>query len=531
MSSESPEGGRRHLSVAMIVRNEEDVLPATIENVRPIADDIYVLDTGSDDRTVEVAEGLGARTGTAPWNDDFAGARNLLLGEISGDWILWLDAGDELSAESAIELRKFIDREADPKKVYMLTVVVPSASHDASDEQIAVARLMPNHPDLRFEGRVSETVQPSIEAAGLEIDMAPGRIRRHPRVNDPDRKAQRARRNLRLIDMETASGELAPRLFLAQGEALTDLGNVDAARRAFRRTINTAARGSTQMLEGYYGLLTSYDGLDALRDEQLRVGLEALEIYPLEAQLLCLMGSYLQGKGRLDLAERAFDTAVKYGQVDLESWHLAEIAEMAAVCLNLSKQLQNKMEEALLIVEEALVRYPHSGRIRRHLLDLYIKLGRSDDAVRTADSITGDPQERGLLGNAVRGAVKATAKDWLPALGYLQSAYAAGCRDPLCLRWLVVTLLSNGQTEAARPVLVEWLELQPDSAEALAYANVLGGQQETVRARADSSSEDSDAGRIIRIDAATTVQDVIMPQIPLIESLSHSADTMVDAES
>lgn len=531
MATELPNSGRRHLSVAMIVRNEEDVLGATIENVRPIADDIYVLDTGSDDRTVKVAEGLGARTSTVPWNDDFAGARNLLLGEISGDWILWLDAGEELSAESAIELRTFIDREADPKKVYMLTVVVPSAGHDASDEQIAVARLIPNHPDLQFEGRVAETIQPSMRAAGLEIDMAPGRIRRHPRVNDADRKAERARRNLRLIDMETAGGEPSARLSLAKGEALSDLGNVGAARNAFRRAIDTAARGSTQMLEAYYGLLTSYDGDDVLRDEQLNVALEALEIYPLDAQLLCLMGSYLQGKGRLDLAERAFDTAVKYGQVDLESWHLAEIAEMAAICLNLSKQLQGKNEEALGIVEKALVRYPHSGRIRRHLLDLYIKLGRSDDAVQTADPITADPQEREALRNAVRGAVKATTKDWLEALGYLQSAYVAGCRDPLCLRWLTVTLLSNGQIETARPVLDEWLQFQPENAEALAYANVLGGQQEIVDARADSSLEDADAGRKIRIDAATTVQDVVMPQIPVVESLSHSADTLADAES
>jgi glycosyltransferase involved in cell wall biosynthesis/thioredoxin-like negative regulator of GroEL len=530
MSSESPDNGRRHLSVAMIVRNEEDVLPATIENVRPIADEIHVLDTGSTDRTLEVAQGLGARTGSVPWNDDFAGARNRLLGEISGDWVLWLDAGEGLSPDSAIELRKFIDREADPKKVYMLTVVVPSSNGDASDEQIAVARLMPNHPDLRFEGRVSETLQTSIRAAGLEIALAPGRIRRHGRVNDPDRKAERARRNLRLVDMENAAGSQSPRLFLARGEAHCDLGNIGAARDAFRRTIDIAARGSTPMLEGYYGLLTSYDGDEALRDEQLHVALEALEIYPLDAQLLCLMGSYLQGKGRLDLAERAFDTAVKYGQVDLESWHLAEIAEMAAICLNLSKQLQNKEQEALGIVQEALVRYPHSARIRRHLMDLYIKLGRSDDAVQTADSITVDPQERASLRNAVRGAVKATAKDWLQALGYLQTAYAAGCRDPLCLRWLTVALLSNGQTEAACPVLREWLQLQPDNAEALAYANVLGGQQEIVDAGGGSSADEANTGRRIRIDAATTVQDVVMPQIPLVESLSHSADTMADAD-
>ena len=531
MAPDSSDSRRRRLSVAMIVCNEEAVLSDTIESVRSIADDILVLDTGSADGTVNLAAELGARVGTVPWNDDFAGVRNLLLGEAAGDWILWMDAGERLSEESAAQIREFVDTEADANKVYMLMVVVPSADLSASDEQIAVTRLMPRHPELQFEGRLAETLHSSMTALGLDIDMAPGRITRHPRQHDRQRKIQRARRNLRLIDLDEGADKLSSRLLIARGEAHADLGDATAARETFRQAVDTAQRESSEMLEAYYGLLTTYDGDEALANKQLSVGLEALDIYPLDAQLLCAMGGYLQTQGRLDLAERSFDTAVKYGQVDLATWHLSEIAEMGAVCLSLSRQLLGNTEGALDVLEEAVERYPESDRVRQSLLDLLIKLGRTDEAVSLAILTLGTVGPEPLL-DAVRGACKASQKEWLEALGYLQSAYAAGCRDPLCLRWLTVTYLSNGQTEPGETVLQEWLQAEPDNAEAQAYATAL-----TERSLArdflpvDTTAAESDQTRNIRIDSAMSVHNVDVPRIPIFDQYTHSADTLSELES
>ncbi len=524
MAPESPDS-RRRLSIAMIVRDEEAVLRDTIESVYAIADEILVLDTGSDDGTVNLAVELGAGVSTVPWNDDFAGVRNLLLVESTGDWILWMDAGERLSEESAAQIREFVDTEADPNKVYMLMVVVPSADESASDEQIAVARLTARNPDLRFEGRLAETLQPSMRELGLDFDMAPGRIVRHPRQHNTQRKIQRARRNLRLIDLEAGTGDLSPGLLIAKGEAHADLGDVTASRATFRRAVDSAPRESSEMLEAYYGLLTTYDGDETLGNEQLAVALEALDVYPLDAQLLCAMGGYLQGQGRLDLAERSFDTAVKYGQVDLATWHLSEIAEMGAVCLSLSRQLLGNAEGALEVLTGAINHYPESDRVRNCLLDLLIKLNHADEAVCLAQSMPqADPAEPFL--NAVRGACKAAGKEWLEALGYLQSAYAAGCHDPLCLRWLTVTYLSNGQTEAGETVLKEWLEVAPDNAEAQAYATALTEKSLAREFRPVDTAAQSDHTRNIRIDGATSVQNVDVPRIPIFDEYTHSADTL-----
>ena len=280
------------------------------------------------------------------------------------------------------------------------------------------------------------------------------------------------------------------------------------------------------MLEAYYGLLATFEGEQGQRARQVAVCLEALDVYPLDAQLLCAMGSYLQSQDQLDLAVRAFETAARYGTVDPRTWHLCDIAEMAAAFLALTLQMQGKDDEARRMLEEALARCPSSLRIRRHLIDLCVKRGQSEDAIRVADTMPGHCRQLEPLRNAIRGACKAAGRDWLAALGLLQSAYVAGCRDPLCLRWLSVTLLSNGQTRAAEPILHEWLQLEPQNAEVRTYLKALAQQhaeEEPSRAQFEVESDQ----RRIRVDQGTTVMDVTPTRMPIIHQ-AFSTDAVPD---
>ena len=140
----------------------------------PIADQVVVLDTGSTDQTLSVARQSGATVGEWPWSDDFAAARNECLKLANGDWVLWLDAGERLDADSAAELREFIDRHADRQHVYAILVEIPPLASGASAEQIMQPRLMPARANLQFEGRIRETLQPSMETAEMTIQPAPG---------------------------------------------------------------------------------------------------------------------------------------------------------------------------------------------------------------------------------------------------------------------------------------------------------------------------------------------------------------------
>ncbi len=483
------------LTVGVIARDEQGVLEATLDSARTIADELLVLDTGSTDGTVEIARGGGARVVEMPWQDDFSAARNCVLEEAAGRWLLWLDAGERIDGESAEAIREFVREQADPDKVYMLLVELAPTNRQSSSEQIAQPRLMPLITGLKFHGRIRETLQPAILGLGMSVELAPGRILCHPRRHDPKWQEARCRRNLRIVAAENGRSKAPePRLLLAMGEAFENLGDTKVARAAYAEAVRASEQGSTERLEAYYGLITSYSGDPECTDELVGSCVSALEAFPLDAQLLCALGNCLQERGHLELATRAFEAAVRHGQIDLETWHLREVADIAAVCLSLTLQLQKQDDQAREILEEVL-EDRDSTRVRRSLIDLHVRHGRSGEALEELKKLPQSAVELAALEDAVRGACHALREDWVAALGHLQSAYVAGCRDPLCLRWLAVTLLSNGQIDAAEPVLRDWKAVEPGNAELMTY---LEGVE---RARGPSGSK-RDPGKQVRIDPA-----------------------------
>jgi GT2 family glycosyltransferase len=90
----SVSAGRPKVSLTMIVRDEEANLPACLSSVEGLFDEIVVVDTGSTDRTPEIAREFGARVFDFAWVDDFAAARNAALACAKGDYAFWLDADD-----------------------------------------------------------------------------------------------------------------------------------------------------------------------------------------------------------------------------------------------------------------------------------------------------------------------------------------------------------------------------------------------------------------------------------------------------
>lgn len=101
-----PPQARPTISVCMMVKNEEKNLPRALDSVKDWVDEIIVVDTGSTDRTVEIAESYGAKVYHHPWEHDFSKHRNQSISYATGDWLLILDADEELDQETAPQLRK-----------------------------------------------------------------------------------------------------------------------------------------------------------------------------------------------------------------------------------------------------------------------------------------------------------------------------------------------------------------------------------------------------------------------------------------
>lgn len=160
-----PTRGSR-LSACLIVKNEEKHLERCLASLQGHVDEIVVVDTGSTDRTVEIALSHGAKVAEFPWTNDFSAARNISLELASGDWALWIDADEEVAPESWGPIREAIVR---PHfgGFFVRIVNFMDEEGDANTYTHAPVRIFQLRPEVRFRGRVHEQVTPSLDEIGL----------------------------------------------------------------------------------------------------------------------------------------------------------------------------------------------------------------------------------------------------------------------------------------------------------------------------------------------------------------------------
>ena len=96
------------LSACVITKNEEENIGTWLTSMKKIADEMIVVDTGSTDRTVEMAKEAGARVFHHAWQNDFAAAKNCALEKAKGDWILFLDADEYFSPQTIAKVRPLL---------------------------------------------------------------------------------------------------------------------------------------------------------------------------------------------------------------------------------------------------------------------------------------------------------------------------------------------------------------------------------------------------------------------------------------
>ena len=161
--AQKAENGGGRLTLCMIVRDEQERLGHCLDSVQGLVDEIVVVDTGSVDGTVALAESYSARMGSFSWCDDWAAARNVSLALATGDWILWLDADDIMPQECHAEIRRLVDEGGNKSYFFVLD--------DQGHEQVSCLqmRLFPNLPGIEFEMPVHEQITPSLGRLGLEM--------------------------------------------------------------------------------------------------------------------------------------------------------------------------------------------------------------------------------------------------------------------------------------------------------------------------------------------------------------------------
>ena len=145
------------LSLSMIVRDEAERLAACLRSVQGFVDEMVVVDTGSNDDTVAIAEGLGATVHRIDWPGDFAPARNQALQWVSGDWVLVLDADEQLRPEAREPLRQLMEQ-PELLLVNLLRQELGALQSPYSN----VSRLFRRHPAIRWSRAYHSLVDDSV---------------------------------------------------------------------------------------------------------------------------------------------------------------------------------------------------------------------------------------------------------------------------------------------------------------------------------------------------------------------------------
>ena len=145
------------LTLCMIVKNEEATLPLTLASVKDVVDEMVVVDTGSGDRTCEIAREFGARVYHFEWCDDFAAARNECLKHAKGDWILVLDADEVLVPQILPQIQQVIQGD----RTLLINLIRQEIGASQSPYSL-VSRLFRNRHDIRFSRPYHAMVDDSV---------------------------------------------------------------------------------------------------------------------------------------------------------------------------------------------------------------------------------------------------------------------------------------------------------------------------------------------------------------------------------
>jgi glycosyltransferase involved in cell wall biosynthesis len=215
------------VSLALIVRDEEDTLGRCLDSVAAAVDEIVVVDTGSQDGTVEVARRYTDQIHHFTWVQDFAAARQFAFDQAHGDWIGWVDADDVVTGADA--MRRVTA--AAPAEVGAIHApyVISWDGYGNPTCQFWRERLVRNDGSYRWQGRVHEVLVSDHpwQVSHCE-DLV---IKHHPTAHGEDSTG----RNLAILEAELAECEDAPpaRLLFYLGREYADAGQPERALEIF----------------------------------------------------------------------------------------------------------------------------------------------------------------------------------------------------------------------------------------------------------------------------------------------------------
>lgn len=417
------------LSQCMIVKNEEKNIARALSWGKDIMWEQIVVDTGSTDRTVEIAERMGAKIYHFGWIDDFAAAKNFAIEQAKGDWIVFLDADEYFLPEDTEKLPALL-RDLEGTKYHALLTgwvqvegneeILQDGSKGQSQWLSAVkadgsqsalfsstqTRIFRNCPGLRYWGRIHERL--SIERGELlEADKSGELSVFHTGYSEAEMKEKdKAGRNIALIKKELEQNPSDHVMLSCLGDAYSQQGKKEEAARWYEKALSCMPGRVPEtdvLCSGVFrSLMAIY--VKAHEDEKaaLKVYERAVKRFPKEADYDYMLagkyislGNYKKGAEHL---KRSLDLLERYGnekKAIMLTHNLMRAWELLVVCYFESGDLEQCVNCAIIILRADAWRM----RTLKVMLQAFKKDEERAKAAGTPQKAASAPQVKGFLGN------------------------------------------------------------------------------------------------------------------------------------
>lgn len=378
------------LTLSMIVRDAETTLPTCLESVKGLVDEMVIADTGSMDHTLEVTKQFGARSLSIPWENDFARARNRALEQVRSDWVLVLDADEQLDEKARRSLPRLL--KAPSIDGYLVTILdyvlgvnakvwdFPTKTNHSGLEaarrfpayvEHTNVRLFRRRPEIYFVGCIHESVGPRIVKLGGVLGKADFLIHHFGLTTDA---ATRARKNhlyrqLGQKKVQEMPDDAQAHLELGLAE-FDDFHNDEEALSCF-----TAACRLNPRL----GIAWLYQGLALARLGHPSEALEALQ----RAKSICGNSAALaEGEGDAHYNLQDFDAARRCYRRALTYPNHGPSLESK---LGLAEVRLGRTRAGLEHLRQAVEKEPATGEIHDRLIQACVWLNLLEEAAGAAD--------------------------------------------------------------------------------------------------------------------------------------------------
>lgn len=289
-----------NVSLCLIVKNEEAYLERCLSSFADLVEEIIIVDTGSTDRTKEIASAFTDRIFDFPWIDDFSAARNYSFKQATQDYIMWVDADDVISEEDRIQFKEL--KENLPPDIDSVTMLYHLGRDVFGNSTFSLRRnrLVRREAGFRWIGAVHEYLE-----VGGRIDNSDISIQ-HLGSNKP----RDSRRNLSIYEKQLASGkEMTPRDQYYYANELKDHSLFYEASSYYEAFLQEG-KGWVEDNIAACGQLA--DCYHELGDQQssMKATLQTLIYDSPRPETCCRMGNYFVNKNHYDAAIIWFKMAI-----------------------------------------------------------------------------------------------------------------------------------------------------------------------------------------------------------------------------